>query len=1272
MHNSSDADLKKNHLTYPPLLKKSKLKHCLFILGCVLSFGTLNLIFYWFPKLFTNLYDDSDIESATHVFIHNDRAHLCQILKLQRQSLQIHPLAPSKPEIYFEYKRHKFHLHNGCFHLIKNLIFEQTSLSSAQLGKYSKGLSDCQAQALQRSWGPNVIEVHLIPIARLFLEQLITPFTIFQFFSFYVWFNNDYAGYATVILVITLLSMCVSVYESRKQNQRIRQMSFYKAQVQVKRRLDRDSNSHVIRRICSSRLQMGDIMYIPRGQPIPADLLLVSGKCVVDESLINGEATPCAKQKCSAGDALSKNNVLKCGTHCLVSRGEILGNSDPISGSRKIVEDDLAVGLVLRTGFYTVKGELIRDILFQESVQFKFNRDSFKFLGVMLVIVTIGFCWNVIFLLYFSKYEFSLSNVMIRSLDLFTTAIPPSLPLSLIIGVEFASARLARKRIFCLHSASINAAGRVKLFCFDKTGTLTSSRLKMHSVLVTTGSDFDDFELNDKGLFEKSEHLGTGADANNSSFADSSDKLIFMEGDSNEKIDAYSSEREFDQIRMKIRRNRIAKSMLEAMGTCHSLESFQGHFIGDPLELLMFSHSGYRMDEFADPVSFSPSPELLKLLGADHGVKLTILRTLHFSPQRKRMSVICKKSHKAFENSNSRSNINDSAEQIFTNKATNNSEELVMYTKGAPEIILALCKSPSVAQHATEILISKSKLGFRVLAVAKKNIKAADLAMSRESDALETDLEFVGFLLFGNPLKPNTTSTIRRLRASGIGNVMITGDNLLTGLSVSDSCGISDLDKDLYTICWDNSSGSLDIKLIRSASRPISCEPKTPHFEHFEEYRLIRQYHKILAESEPNTSSFALKTDQASKYVEMTPNVMDEATQALKPQTPAQPVHSHSMSTLTSLLHKKPDIIFGMTGDTFDSLSAQNLLLPELLLKTRVFARSKPDQKARVVSEFQRLLATCRSTDFVGFCGDGANDCLALKTANVGLSLTQTEASIAAPFNTTIGDVSAVTELVLQGKCCLQVAVENFEFVIFTSLTQFVGILVLYWFQTDFSNGHYYFLDLGFTFVFIFFISRAKPARTLSPEYPPGDLLNFPVMLRLLGALGIFLCFTLLAVFMLTRQGFFVSVEDSLDAPGFGSIDLFLVQNNLLFYIIAWAYVASVFVFVKGRPFKRPLYHNSLIIGCLCLNALFLIPFFFYNDVDVSRLETGGIVNLLLYCFLFVMNNFVRVMSLDWPVKIFSTLSGFAVFCLLLVFDKIFVDLCIHVFTRLKSKRQNE
>ena len=52
-------------------------------------------------------------------------------------------------------------------------------------------------------------------------------------------------------------------------------------------------------------------------------------------------------------------------------------------------------------------------------------------------------------------------------------------------------------------------------------------------------------------------------------------------------------------------------------------------------------------------------------------------------------------------------------------------------------------------------------------------------------------------------------------------------------------------------------------------------------------------------------------------------------------------------------------------------------------------------------------------------CGDGANDCNALKTADMGISLSEAEASIAAPFTSQIQDISCVVTLLREGRCAL-------------------------------------------------------------------------------------------------------------------------------------------------------------------------------------------------------------------------------------------------------------
>jgi cation-transporting P-type ATPase 13A2 len=45
--------------------------------------------------------------------------------------------------------------------------------------------------------------------------------------------------------------------------------------------------------------------------------------------------------------------------------------------------------------------------------------------------------------------------------------------------------------------------------------------------------------------------------------------------------------------------------------------------------------------------------------------------------------------------------------------------------------------------------------------------------------------------------------------------------------------------------------------------------------------------------------------------------------------------------------------------------------------------------------------------------GDGANDCGALKQANVGLSLSTSEASISAPFTSEDASISSIIALII-------------------------------------------------------------------------------------------------------------------------------------------------------------------------------------------------------------------------------------------------------------------
>lgn len=93
--------------------------------------------------------------------------------------------------------------------------------------------------------------------------------------------------------------------------------------------------------------------------------------------------------------------------------------------------------------------------------------------------------------------------------------------------------------------------------------------------------------------------------------------------------------------------------------------------------------------------------------------------------------------------------------------------------------------------------------------------------------------------------------------------------------------------------------------------------------------------------------------------------------------------------------------------------SSENKILQKILKKARIFARMTSEEKSYLVKKLKT------KDTVVGMCGDGANDCKALKTADIGLSLSEAEASIAAPFTSIVPNISPLITLLREGKASL-------------------------------------------------------------------------------------------------------------------------------------------------------------------------------------------------------------------------------------------------------------
>ena len=96
---------------------------------------------------------------------------------------------------------------------------------------------------------------------------------------------------------------------------------------------------------------------------------------------------------------------------------------------------------MIRTGFLTTKGALVRDILYPRPSKFKFYEDSLTFVAVMALVGVLGFAGTLPVLI---KLGLGPEALIDKSLDLITITVPPALPATMSVGAAFAIQRLKK------------------------------------------------------------------------------------------------------------------------------------------------------------------------------------------------------------------------------------------------------------------------------------------------------------------------------------------------------------------------------------------------------------------------------------------------------------------------------------------------------------------------------------------------------------------------------------------------------------------------------------------------------------------------------------------------------------------------------------------------------------------------------------------------------------------------------------------------------------
>ncbi|RYG55706.1 HAD family hydrolase, partial [archaeon] len=286
------------------------------------------------------------------------------------------------------------------------------------------------------------------------------------------------------------------------------------------------------------------------------------------------------------------------------------------------------------------------------------------------------------------------------------------------------------------------------------------------------------------------------------------------------------------------------------------------------------------------------------------------------------------------------------------------------------------------------------------------------------------------------------------------------------------------------------------------------------------------------------------------------------------------------------------------------------------VLNCAVFARASPEHKASVVEALQGTGL------YVGMIGDGANDSLALRAAHVGISLSQVEASVSAPFSSLIPNISCIHPVLCEGRGSLATSVKLFQFMALYSTIQFANALLIVFCNSFLANNQYMYQDLFVVFFLSLVMGSTPSATRLTRKRPTANLLSLYNLLLCAGFIVVTFVPQLIVFLRVRRQVWYdtpeypaaMSADD--DPEGTNSVIpettsvrwqvsaarlccpcVWLTTRASLrcrcpvqvFLVAMLQYVAIATIFSVGYPWKKMTYHNCTfaqqVCVCVCARA---------------------------------------------------------------------------------------
>eukprot|EP00818_Percolomonas_sp_WS_P003080 CAMPEP_0117437070 /NCGR_PEP_ID=MMETSP0759-20121206/1332_1 /TAXON_ID=63605 /ORGANISM="Percolomonas cosmopolitus, Strain WS" /LENGTH=884 /DNA_ID=CAMNT_0005228687 /DNA_START=92 /DNA_END=2747 /DNA_ORIENTATION=+ len=229
----------------------------------------------------------------------------------------------------------------------------------------------------------------------------------------------------------------------------------------------------------SASLVPGDLIEITGRMMMPCDAILLRGVVECEEQPITGDPTPTAKYSASLKRRdISNNNMLIGGTY-------VTKLKPPPNAS--------VVAVVVKTGYQSVKGDLIKQVLTAQRMALfhPYLSDIYALLRMMLLCGMISF---FILLVYMAANFWGLVDrgfFFDNLLDTIVICSPPFLGIIYTIPLMAVKRRLKKKGMYIQNLYAIMKFGIVDTVCFDKTNTLTEHQCTLAGIMEAKNGRFN-------------------------------------------------------------------------------------------------------------------------------------------------------------------------------------------------------------------------------------------------------------------------------------------------------------------------------------------------------------------------------------------------------------------------------------------------------------------------------------------------------------------------------------------------------------------------------------------------------------------------------------------------------------------------------------------------------------------------------------------------------------------------------------------------------------